>query len=84
MSFGYSRTNMRMANRQAAGVRGVSEAHHLDHAFRALQRARLRIMLAERINPGCTDAAMVHLLLTMDFVKPGAGARLMPLAEDER
>jgi hypothetical protein len=41
-------------------------------------------MLAERINPGCTDRAMVHVLLAMDMLKPGAIARLMPLAEDER
>lgn len=84
MSMGYSRTNLRLAKRQAAAPRGVSEALHLDHAFTALQRARLRIMLAERINPGCTDAAMIHVLLAMDFLKPGAIARLMPLAEDER
>ena len=62
----------------------VAEALHLDHAYSALARARLRIMLAERINPGCTDAAMNHLLLAMDYLKPGAIARLMPLAEDER
>jgi len=84
MSFGYSRTNLRLAKRQADVARGVSEALHLDQAFTALQRARLRIMLAERINPGCTDRAMVHVLLAMDMLKPGAIARLMPLAEDER
>lgn len=84
MSMGYSRTNMRLAKRQADTARGVSEALHLDQAFTALQRARLRIMLAERINPGSTDAAMIHVWLAMDFIKPGAIARLMPLAEDER
>lgn len=85
MSMGYSRTNMRPAKRQAGAARApVSEALHLDHAYSALARARLHIMLAERINPGCSDAAMNHLLLAMDFIKPGAIARLMPLAEDER
>jgi len=85
MSMGYSRTNLRLAKRPAADARGpVSGALHLEQAFSALARARLRIMLAERAQPGCTDVAMVHVLLAMDYLKPGAGARLMPLAEDER
>lgn len=86
MSMGYSRTNMRMAKRQSEPARAPNVSHALavEQAYSALARARLRIMLAERATPGITDAAMIHVLLAMDFLKPGAIARLMPLAEDER
>lgn len=83
MSFGYSRTALRRQPERARAS-NVSGALHLDQAFSALARARLRMMLAERAQPGSTDRAMTHVLIAMDMLKPGAIARLMPLAEDER
>ncbi len=87
MSFGYSRTILRRpgapANENEAAV--GRERFEIERAFTALHRARLRIMLAERARPGCTDPKVMQLvLLAMDHLKPGAIAKLMPLAEDER
>ena len=83
MSYGYSRTALRRQPERARAS-NVSGALHLEQAFHALSRARLRIMLAERAQPGSTDRAIIHVLLALDMLKPGAIAQFMPLAEDER
>lgn len=90
MSFGYSRTVLRRPGQPAnenggAAVAIGQERFEIERAYSALMQARLRIMKAERARPGCTDPeAITHVLLAMDLLKPGAIAKLMPLAEDER
>lgn len=82
MSFGYSRTVLRKPRRNDGTI--GRERFHIERAYSALVNARLHVMLAERADPGCTDAAIGNILLAMDYLKPGAIAQLMPLHEDER
>lgn len=85
MSFGYSRTVLRRAPQsEQTAVPSATAKFHAEQAYRALLRARLHVMLAERASPYCTENAIHHVLLGMDTLKPGAIARLMALAEDER
>ena len=61
-----------------ADAAGKKPPHH------HLAAARLSVIHAERIDPNCSEQAIAHILLAMDFIKPGAIARLVSPAEDER